>query len=73
MQCERVALAGSGALVCCASLFGRAGTPYPVLRTGSEFNELAPQSPEKLEASRSAWRSAAHAAGAAASQLNDGS
>ncbi len=29
-----------------------AGTPYPVQRTGSEFNELAPHMPEGLRAPR---------------------
>jgi len=29
-----------------------AGTPYPVQRTGSEFNQLAPHTPEGLGAAR---------------------
>ena len=30
-----------------------AGTPYPVQRTGSEFNQLAPHMPGRLDAPRS--------------------
>lgn len=45
-------LAGVPPILLCRWSIPPGGTPYPVQRTGSEFNELAPHTPERLRAPR---------------------
>jgi hypothetical protein len=49
------------------------GTPNPLLRRGSEFNQLAPHTPEGLDAPRSACRRAARDWGDASQREHDAS